>query len=728
MPPKFSICRACLTRTLWLAAYSSSRSSRTVQTALRITTATAHLGRQPRARHFTTAFTASDESFDPPQSLEVPEKDVTVLQERERKKLQWIVDQHLTYIKNPWKIGKHVEQTLLKDRFDEALLLTQQASQDKQVVCAWNHLIDYQFNKRQVTQAIKLFNDMKKRGQLPTAQTYTIIFRGCLKARDPQTAVAEAVKHYDLLMADTRIQSNTIHLNAVLNVCAKAGDLDTLFRIAETANDSTRAPTNYTYTTILNALRHDADRDLSHLSVEERAIVSRNSVTRSEGLWAEVMEKWKQGRLLIDEELVCCMARVLHLTHNQEDRSAVFELLHQTMGLPKLGKMNKSSPVSEDVLENVSENVSEDVSEDVSKNSIAVPNDDNNDNNHASPPSTAFVPTPTDSKALHVTPGPNTLALVLDNLTSSRNITTGIKYWNLLVRQYGIVPDRDNWHRLFGLLKAGKASARAASTLDLVPDEYVNRIPYEIAMQTCVLDNINVNAIRNANIVLYSMLDRLPMPDIYTLGQYLRVALVSHFHFRAKAKLGVEAKTGAEYAAKREYGEQITAALARIWEPYHKLHYHYFKAMPATLSDDDIKAQDILYNKKREVVELAQLMYASYNKVILEKLLPQRGISELQSFSSKISRQIQKFYSNREEMESKPRRSAATVRAAVAERSLEEKNDLWLATKKFKRQSTTSHGGDFIWDTTRPISVPLPKREPCQPHNRKLLPARRHTL
>ena len=129
---------------------------------------------------------------------------------------------------------------------------------------------------------------MKKRGQLPNVQTFTVLFRGCARSQHPKLAVAEAVKHYNMLMADKRLQPNSIHLNAVLNVCARAGDLDSMFLIADTVNDSTRAPTAYTYTTILNALRHHAIGEIKDLPRNSRlptfsapSIVPRPSGQRS---------------------------------------------------------------------------------------------------------------------------------------------------------------------------------------------------------------------------------------------------------------------------------------------------------------------------------------------------------------------------------------------------------------------------------------------------------------
>ncbi|KAG6002117.1 hypothetical protein E4U21_003443 [Claviceps maximensis] len=675
-------CRACITRTARVAATSS-----TVETASRITSATSNLGRPSRGRRYTTEAPATEKPVDVPQRLQVSEQDVAVDQRKQREKLQRAVKKHLAYLDDPWKIAQHVEQTLLKNRFDEALLLTQQSSKDGQVVVAWNHLIGYQMERQQLKQAINLFNDMKKRGQLPNVQTFTIIFRGCVKSQHPKSAVAEAIKHYNLLMADKRIQPNSIHLNAVLNVCARAGDLDSMFLIADTANDSTRAPTAYTYTIILNALRHDAVKDVLHLSPEQQAVNLQRAIERSKGLWVEVMQKWKQGRVLVDEELVCAMGRVLLLAPKREDKRGVLDLLHQTMNIPNLTKESLEKQPSQDA-------------EDTPQNMTTVPGEDKD---NIKPPSNVTSPVSTRSKALYAVPGRNTLALVLSALASSKLTTSGIKYWNLLVRQYGIVPDMDNWLRLFGLLKVAKASAHAASTVDMIPDEYVNPKPYQIAMQTCVRDNINTNAIDNATAILNSMLTRLPIPDIHVCRLYLRVALVSHFHLRTRAE------KGDEKGAKRDYGTQIISALSMLWDPYKKLHYHYFKVQPTTLPPNDLKAQGIMYNDQREVVALARLMYSSFNKVFNEKMLPERELYGLRPISAKINREIQKFYANREQLEPKLRRAAKEAQLNAVAMEPSEEIDLEPETASVPER----HGGDFVWNTMKsgePVSLRKSRR------------------
>ncbi|KAM4055356.1 PPR repeat family protein [Hirsutella rhossiliensis] len=645
MAGSFLSCAACLRRTVRVAAHGSLAAD------LITTRALAALG-QP-TRHYATAAAAAP--VDAPQALDPEpadaEAELDIAMKRERAKLQRIVKKHLTYMDDPWKIGHHVEQTLAKDRFDEALLLTQTASRDRQVVVAWNHLIAYQLDKQKLKSAIKLYHDMKKRGQLPNVRTFTIIFRGCAGSQHPKAAVAEAVKHYNVLLNDRRLQPNSIHLNAVLNVCAKAGDMDSLFLIANTVNDSTRAPTSFTYTILFNALRYHCLMGIKELPPEQQEANLQKTIDRAKALWAEVMEKYNQGRLLIDETLVCSLGRLLLLAPNREDKREVLNLLQQAMNIPNLTRPLALDPFK-----------------DPGMRDIALADSPN------SPPNP-----PANPKAVYAVPGQNTLALVLTALASSRQTTIGIKYWNLLVRHYGIIPDHDNWLRMFGMLKVAKASAHAADILDILPSKLADARPYRVAMETCVRDNINRNAVENSSKILRSMLKRFDVPDLHTLRLYLRVALVSHYQFRAMAQ------KGQEVSAKRAYGVQINGALTQLWGPYRKAYYHYFEHTNAP--DDDDKAKANLYNSKREVIALGRLMFSAANKVINEGMLKESYLVQLRKEGARINRGIQAFYSARETVEP----------------------NLRSAGEELEKMGSRL-GGDFVWDTTKfPPRVPSSK-------------------
>jgi hypothetical protein len=114
-----------------------------------------------RSRNYTTTSLATAAPIEAPRTLQMPNEDQqSVGEQRKRDKLQRAVKKQLTYLEDPWKIAQHVDLALAKDRYDEALLLTQRASKEHQVVVAWNHLISYQLEKQQLKKAIKLYNEV----------------------------------------------------------------------------------------------------------------------------------------------------------------------------------------------------------------------------------------------------------------------------------------------------------------------------------------------------------------------------------------------------------------------------------------------------------------------------------------------------------------------------------------------------------------------------------------
>ncbi|KAM0349323.1 hypothetical protein ACHAPU_003732 [Fusarium lateritium] len=582
----------------------------------------------------------SSTSGDAPQSLDAePEPvDQSVAAKKEALRMERAVKKELQYLSNdPWKVSEYVKAALEKGKFEEAYLLVQKGSKDMQLVVPWNFLLNHLLETRQLTRAIKMFNEMKKRAQFPNASTYTILFRGLTKTEHPKTAVAEAVKHYNSLLKDPRLEPNITHLNAVLNVCNRANDLDSMFSILDTINDSTRAPTSYTYTTILNALRWNTIGDVKDLSQEQKDFNHNNTIKRGKAIWEEIISKWRKGRLIIDEELVCSMGRMLLMSPSKDEKKEVLDLVEQTMNIPNLAKVQEVSAA------------------DARKKN----------------PRTGEV-VKKDGHGLYVSPGNNTLSLLLHVVHQTRTSSLGIKYWNFLVREYDLEPDMDCWLRLFGLLKLAKASAHATEILSIVPTEIINPRIYRIAMETCDRDNINQNVLKHANRALDSMVERLDIPDPLTMRIYLNVAQNHHFHLRARANDGDVA------GAKRDYGIQITNALDRLWVPYRRLHDHLFKNAKTKTGDEKAK----LYNEQREAIALARIMYGSFNKVLQQEMLPEEDLERIRPVGGRINREIQSFFAKREDAEPNLRKTEGRGKAG-------------------EEMSEYNEGMGSFWDTTQ---------------------------
>lgn len=75
-------------------------------------------------------------------------------------KLKRATRKELQYTTDPYHIADNVAKKLEEKEFDKALMLTREASRDKQVVVSWNHLIAHEFKDQQFHAAIKLYNEV----------------------------------------------------------------------------------------------------------------------------------------------------------------------------------------------------------------------------------------------------------------------------------------------------------------------------------------------------------------------------------------------------------------------------------------------------------------------------------------------------------------------------------------------------------------------------------------
>jgi hypothetical protein len=294
-------------------------------------------------------------------------------------------------------------------------------------------------------------------------------------------------------------------------------------------------------------------------------------------------------------------------------------------------------------------------------------------------------------RGIYAVPKQNTLAMILSALTSTRHTEAGMRYWNLLVSTYKVEPDRDIWLRKINMLKAAKSSSRVPETIEDMPENFQDGKVFEIGMVTCLRDSRNHKAMKNATSLLETMQERLDVLDPYTLRLYLRIALVSHDHLRAKSQAGEEAE------AKRLYGVQIAEALAHLWEPYKQIYHHYFKAS----APRNEAQRKLVYNGKREVIALARQMVSASDKVVNEKMLPAPDLKELQRPTAKINREIKAFFEDRETRE--PRLPSAQ-RKLNSEGKQENAVDSSSVTQQDHEDDLTIKiGPQWVWDTYMPL-------------------------
>ncbi|KAK5718672.1 hypothetical protein LTR15_008405 [Elasticomyces elasticus] len=515
-------CSACTLRALRAVAPTISR--RGVSTAAATSTTTA--GGAPYLNAAQLRHSAKLSTTDPFVPIvrrtdnvisESGEKELTASRDRAiRKELQWLTD--------PAKLADHVHYVLRCDNAEKALELVRMASNKMQCVVSWNHCLDYFMRDGKVAEAMKVYNDMKKRAQFPDSYTYTLLLRGLvgLQAKDKRKVVL--AEHPSI-----------IHTNAALKVCAFGGDMDAVWGIvAKIPERGPGAADVVTYSIILNAIRHDIQKIAFDAGPEAAVAQREKGLQEARRVWMEVITRWRGGLVKMDEELVCAMARVLLASQRLTDWDDVLSLVHQTMRIERLiapyGSAERqvghvpqiSAPAGEEAIPSASEQ-------------------EDQDGYVQAPAAKAFKPVnalPTDRTSqrrtatlAYVEPANDTLSILIEACTLMRTPKTASAYWALLTgEEYGISPDIQNFNSQLRLMHKNRASAQAAKLLteDLVKAKVDPMyITFRIAMDTCSRDHKNTSALEHATSILDIMEKKLSEPDVETMKKYLSLALTT---------------------------------------------------------------------------------------------------------------------------------------------------------------------------------------------------------
>ncbi|KAI4162821.1 MAG: hypothetical protein LQ342_003538 [Letrouitia transgressa] len=468
-----------------------------------------------------------------------------------------------------------------------------------------------------------------------------------------------ALKIYHSMSANNcPVKPNIIHTNAVLHICALAGDMDALWGVAaKLPQRGPGTPTNFTFTTILDAIRMSAwqsGNDLADQNVDETGMRRQESVIQGRRIWEEVISRWRAGELWIDEKLACSMGRLLLLGTVTQDFQDVLSLAEQVMGIPKrnAGWIEPSDTTRQPPA--ASYPVSQEIQPTDPTTSLTEPAHVSLDPPPSpSPPPTdlvrVFHSNPSkDPSNLTAQPGPNTLSLLLAAGINLRQPHNAQYYWNLLTSPtgpYKVAPDNENYHMYLRLLRLQhnsrlalqvvqdlvsqandaprKANAEDGAVMEGKKQGAVAAKTFRIALSCCVRDKNNPEAINHATELVRMMQETLTAPDIRSLGMYLDLGIsqkkkdwraVWHVcrHMRAPMEL---VKNGLNYGVQ---GAQGVSGLGTGWdmEEVRNLWKSYAGAVDSVL---DLGRED-LYNdskKRKQVVGLmkwAQLMVVRWGK------------------------------------------------------------------------------------------------------------------
>ena len=329
---------------------------------------------------------------------------------------------------------------------------------------------------------------------------------------------------------NARVTPTIIHTNAILRVCARTLDMDALWGIAAKIPESGPGAANaITYTTILNAIRQSLLVDVPTGELEQEVAARRErGVVEGRRIWDDIIRKWRNADLIVEEELVCAMGRLLLIGSRPRDWDDVLSLVEQTMDIPRLVPRLGSSARQEAGIPRL--------------RAPYTPAGYRFDDDHLGPNKSPargdeFLPvtthgvgSKTSSPLKYATPGNNTLSMVQEACQKVVANKASDEYWNMLTDPitYNITPDVQNLDQRLRLLRQNRASAASIRTLkeDFLAKGNMPRVgTFRIAMSTCVRDKNNHNSLKHANEILHLMSTTLPDADARAVSMYAELAL-----------------------------------------------------------------------------------------------------------------------------------------------------------------------------------------------------------
>lgn len=366
--------------------------------------------------------------------------------------------------------------------------------------------------------------------------------------------------------------------------------------------DTARAPNNWTYTIILNALRHQPSnfKDLPDRAGAESDAVKKSKETtiqRGKLVWDEVLSRWKKNEIIMDEELMCAMGRLLLLGGAKETES-ILALLSDVLGVPRFDQ--EQLP-----------------------NSVQKPVSNQNDESQSPPETKTPQKQPQQQQRQLQGPskpmaGKNTLSLVMKVLGLGRRTKLAAKYWDCLTSTFGVVPDKWNYKHYLDALSTGAASGKAAQIIQGMPADMVDGLVVRRGLLMCHFDAYNDKAFENATVIFDAMMQKMRTPDAECMTLYLQVATSNYRKFDNRSKYPIESK------AKLAYGRQILDAIDRVWEPLRLATNALSFSDAAVNSKSPEETWKRNYSGRKSLLDVAKRVVAVSDKIISQSLV-QRG-------------------------------------------------------------------------------------------------------
>ncbi|OAL00295.1 pentatricopeptide repeat protein-like protein [Phaeosphaeriaceae sp. SRC1lsM3a] len=437
----------------------------------------------------------------------------------------------LRYLQDPLDLARFVKDELRKGKVNEMGQLVRMASHSMNCIVSWNHLIDHYLAQERVGDALKVYNDMKKRAQFPDSYTYTILLRGLSINAHMSGVLSKALSVYHSLYApNSRVEPSIIHTNATLRVCARAMDMDALWGVAaKIPEKGPQSANEVTYLTIINAIRQNILVNAPKGETEDEAAARRErGIMEGRRLWEDIVARWRNADLRIDEELVCAMGRLLLVGTRPRDWDDVLSLVEQTMDIPRLVPRLGTVERRQAGLPQIR-----------APNTPAHLRRDDDHLGVDNPPMRgdeflALMPhgvgAAVSNPLSYVRPSNNTLSMVQEACQKIVANKAAQEYWEMLTdpTTYNIAPDVNNLHMRLRNLRLNRASSAALALLqEEMMDKGIQPKPgtFRIALSTCVRDKNNHNSLNNASKILQVMLKTLEDADPKGVSMYAELAL-----------------------------------------------------------------------------------------------------------------------------------------------------------------------------------------------------------
>ncbi|GIZ37570.1 hypothetical protein CKM354_000101300 [Cercospora kikuchii] len=595
-------CSACVSRVLRSIA-GDGRHAASLSTRPLILTP--HLAQRPHRRRLATAVEVETPSKDALSGL-VPVEKPTVEQFAQKRGGPILIAnekalrKELEYLKDPLKLADHVDYVLRCEQPDKALDLCRLASKHMNCIVSWNHVVAWNAHNGRPAKAIAIFNEMKKRGQFPDSYTYMRLLTALSESKEEVGKIVSI--YHGMCSPSSKVKPNTSHTSAALRACSLAGDMDALWGIVSRLPEKgPNAPDAKVYTTILQAIKHNAlgaEADVGLMEAQRQ-----DAVNEGRRIWQEVISKWREGALMLDESLVVAMADLLLLSNLMQDRDNVLDLIHQTTGLERqiapVGSLERRTghvPVERPAHEEARIAPAEGLHDFTPVPSF-----------HAFKPVTPAMRSDKSKRPqalVWVRPGNGILAMLIRVCDVMRTPKALNSYWDILTSApHRVIPDPANFHYMLNVLRTNRSSVRASHVLQRMHDEVgVKALPmtYILAMRICARDRNNPNIIDIATDIVNDMEKHLHPLDMQTLQMYISLA------------------------QKTNNGPNIIEALNRVLEMEEKI----FKSDPQTKS--------VASEHNAVAMDVYSAMRSAIDQLLVRNLIPKGAEAHWQEVRKKV--------------------------------------------------------------------------------------------